>query len=584
MSFKLTGRWYLVLALIAGLSACGGDDGDDGVMGPQGDPGVDGLAGIDGTDGTDGADGSDGISATLLELSPLASYETGLFDESAAEIVVHDPANQRLFVVNAADVTVDVLDVQDPSTPNLLDTIDANAEGASANSVAVHGNLVAVAIEADPATDPGKVVFYNATDLSKVGEVVVGALPDMLVFTADGSKVLVANEGEPSEDYAIDPEGSVSVIDLSSGVASASVSTAEFTAYNGMESSLRNQGVRIFGPGASAAQDFEPEYIALSVDGNSAWVSMQENNAVAVLDIDSASITDILPLGFKDHRIIGNELDASNRDLNEIDNDGRINIRNWPVFGMYQPDAIASYEYNGNTYYITANEGDSRDYDGFSEEFRVKDLTLAAGAFPAGIQDDHELGRLNITSTLGVSNGCDPSDPATDVEADCEYDSLYSYGARSFSIWDADGNRLFDSGSEFERITAQQIPDNFNGNNDENSFDNRSDDKGPEPEAVTVGRINGNTFAFIGLERVGGIMVYNVTNPQNPSFVQYINNRDFSTTQVELEAGMAGDLGPEGLAFIAAEHSPTGEHLLAVGNEVSGSTTLYRIDVIELSE
>lgn len=319
----------------------------------------------------------------------------------------------------------------------------------------------------------------------------------------------------------------------------------------------------------------------MSVDNTTAWVALQENNAVAELDIEAGEITRILPLGFKEHSVIGNELDASNEDLNAL-GDSRINIRNWPVKGMYQPDAITSYGFNGKTYYITANEGDSRDYDGFSEEFRIKDLMLAADVFADDIQNDENLGRLNVTSTLGVSNGCDPSDPMTDVEAACEYSELYSYGARSFSIWTADGTQVFDSGSEFERITARVIPDNFNSNNDENAFDNRSDDKGPEPEAVVTGEINGQTFAFIGLERVGGLMVYNVTNPQNPVFVQYLNNRDFSATQMELEAGMAGDLGPEGLAFISADNSPTGSPMLAVGNEVSGTTTLYGIDVIEL--
>ncbi|GGC63249.1 choice-of-anchor I family protein [Marinobacter halophilus] len=545
-----------ILASTLGLTACDGDDGDNGVA---------------------------GTSQTTIELNVLGTYASGIFDQSAAEIVAHDPANQRLFVINAKDASVDVLDIQDPTQPVKMATIDATKEGATANGVAVYGNLVAVAIEAEVKQDNGKVVFYNTGDLGKVGEVEVGALPDMVTFTRDGRKVLVANEGEPSDDYTVDPEGSVSIIDLSAGVAGATVTTADFRAFNGQEDELRAAGVRIFGPGASAAQDFEPEYIAVSIDNTKAWVALQENNAVAVLDIEAGVIARILPLGFKDHSILGNELDASNRDLNEIDNDGRINIRNWPVKGMYQPDAITSYGFNGKTYYITANEGDARDYGGFSEEFRVKDLKLAPGAFPEGIGNDENLGRLKVTSTLGVSNGCDPSNPATNVEVDCEYSELYSYGARSFSIWSEDGALLFDSGSEFERITARMIPANFNGNNDENSFDNRSDDKGPEPEGVVTGEINGQTFAFIGLERVGGIMVYNVTNPQNAVFVQYLNNRNFSATQDELEAGMAGDLGPEGLAFIAAEDSPNGEPMLAVGNEVSGTTTLYGIDVIELT-
>ncbi|WP_372999064.1 choice-of-anchor I family protein [Marinobacter sp.] len=553
-----------------------------------------GLAGCDGDDGNDGAPGT---SQTLIEMNVLGSYSSGTFDESAAEIVAHDPANQRLFVINSNDSTVDVLDINDPSLPVKLGTIDATAEGAAANSVAVYGDLVAVAIEAENKQANGKVVFYNSTDLNKAGEVEVGALPDMVTFTRDGQKVLVANEGEPSDDYTVDPEGSVSIIDLSNGVASATVTTAGFTGFNADQADLEAAGLRVFGPGATLAQDLEPEYIAVSIDNTKAWVALQENNAVAELDIEAGEITAIVPLGFKDHSIIGNELDASNRDSG-------INIRNWPVKGMYMPDAITSYGYNGKTYYITANEGDARDYDGWTEEFRMGDLPLEPGSDLAGIanlKDDANLGRLKTTSTMGISNGCNPSQLPADlgdlngdgnvdvddiefyVKNNCEYDTLYSYGARSFSIWSEDGKRVFDSGSEFERITASLIPDNFNGNNDENSFDNRSDDKGPEPEAVTVGEINGQTFAFIGLERVGGIMVYNVTNPQNAQFVQYLNNRDFSVSQDDLEAGMAGDLGPEGLAFIAAEDSPNGKPMLAVGNEVSGTTTFYGIDVIELT-
>ena len=565
MTFQKSLLTAAILASTLGLTACDGDDGDDGNA------------------------GSPGTSQTLIELNTLGTYASGAFDEGAAEIVAHDPANQRLFVINANDSTVDVLDIQDPEMPVKLGTIDATAEGASANSVAVYGDLVAVAIEADVKQDNGKVVFYNSTDLNKVGEVEAGALPDMLTFTRNGQKLLVANEGEPSDDYSVDPEGSVSIVDLSNGVASATVTTAGFSSFNGQQAELMEQGLRVFGPGATLAQDLEPEYIAIAIDGETAWVAMQEANAVAELDIATGEMTAIVPLGFKDHSIIGNELDASN-------DDSGINIRNWPVKGIYHPDAITSYGFNGKTYYITANEGDSRDYDGFSEEFRVADLTLDATAFPnaAELQEDANLGRLNVTSTLGFGNSCAPSDPAnvtlvggeydrSYVENNCVYSELYAYGARSFSIWSETGERVFDSGSEFERITASLIPDNFNSNNDENAFDNRSDDKGPEPEAVTVGTINGQTFAFIGLERVGGIMVYNVTNPQNPEFVQYLNNRDFSASQTDLESGMAGDLGPEGLAFIAADDSPNGKPMLAVGNEVSGTTTLYGIDVIALA-
>lgn len=509
--------------------------------------------------------------AAPIKLTEIGRYRTDVFDRSAAEIVAYDAQNKRIFVINSADVSVDVLDIQIPSRPVKIGTINASAEGGAANSVAVRDGVVAVAIENNIKTENGKVVFYNAVDLGKLGEVEVGALPDMLTFTPDGRKVLVANEGEPNDDYTIDPEGSVSIIDVSSGISAATVTHADFSAFNGQEATLREQGVRIFGPNASAAQDFEPEYIAVAVDGRTAWVALQENNAIAELDVVTGTIRAVRPLGFKDHSRPRNALDASNRD-------GGINIRTWPVLGMYMPDAIASYGVRGKTYYLTANEGDSRDYDGWSEEFRLKDLTLADGVFDAGIQDDANLGRLKVTSTMGVSNGCNPSDIATDVKTDCVYDTIYAYGGRSFSIWSADGKQTYDSGSEFERITAQLIPGNFNSNNDENAFDNRSDDKGPEPEGIAVGKIGKRTYAFIGLERVGGIMVYDISNPYKAKFTQYITNRDFSVSQSELEQGNAGDLGPEGLSFIAGEQSPTGQPLLVVGNEVSGSTTLYAIE------
>ena len=547
MDLKHTFSVLALAASITTLSACGGDDG------------------------------SDGTSAVLLQLKVAGTYTppgnpADFFDEAAAEIVAYDARQSRLFVVNANDVTVDVLDMSNPAVPSLMTTIDATAEGGVANSVAVSGSLVAVAIEASTKTDPGKVVFYNSTSFAKVGEATVGALPDMVTFTPDGSKVLVANEGEPNDDYSVDPEGSVSIIDISNGIANLTVSTASFTSFNAQGPSLIASGVRIFGPGATVAQDLEPEYIAVSEDGSTAWAALQENNAIAIIDIDDAVVEAIVPLGFKDHRIFGNELDASNRD-------DSINIRNWPVFGMYQPDTIASYTFNGETYIVTANEGDARDYDTWSEEIRVKDMILTGDIDDADIQADEDLGRLNVTSTLGVSNGCDPSLLITDPEVDCEYDALYAYGARSFSIRAADGTLVFDSGNDFERITAARNPTFFNSNNDENDFDSRSDDKGPEPEGLTLGKINGQTFAFIGLERVGGIMVNNTRNPEAPQCVQYINNRDFSG---DPELGTSGDLAPEGLAFVNAKQSPSGKPLLIVGNEVSGTTTVYEIDVIEL--
>jgi hypothetical protein len=336
--------------------------------------------------------------------------------------------------------------------------------------------------------------------------------------------------------------------------------------------------VRVFGPNASVAQDLEPEYIA--VHGNTAYVTLQEANAIAVIDIREASVRKIVALGFKNHSLPGNELDAS-------DDDDTIRIANWPVFGMYQPDAVAAFSVGGKKYLITANEGDARDYDAFAEEDRVSDLTLDPEAFPdaSTLADDANLGRLTVTNTLG------------DTDGDDDFDQLYAFGARSFSIWNAASlTRVFDSGSELEHTLANLLPADFNSNHEENdSFDNRSDNKGPEPEGVTVGWVGDRPYAFIGLERIGGIIVYDLSEPEAPLFVDYVNNRRFRDHKGEPIATCAEfdppesddiddcvrpnpaarDLGPEGIKFVPALQSPTRKPLVIVGNEVSGTTTVY---------
>jgi hypothetical protein len=247
----------------------------------------------------------------------------------------------------------------------------------------------------------------------------------------------------------------------------------------------------------------------------------------------------------------GNTLDASDRD------DG-INLRNWPVLGMYMPDGVAAFTAGGQTYYVTANEGDARD-----EDTRAGDLSLDPAAFPDSVLlSPAQLGRLNVSGIDG------------DPDGDGDYDQLYAYGARSLSIWDGYGNQVYDSGDELEQLTAAEHPDFFNATNDENNFDNRSDDKGPEPEGVAVGTIGGRTYAFVGLERIGGFVAYDVTVPGKAELAAYANPRNFAG---DPEAGTAGDLGPEGILFIDAQDSPTGTPLVVVANEISGTTSIYGV-------
>ncbi len=956
-----------------------------------------------------------------MKLTYQSTYSTNIFKNGAAEIAAFDKATARLFFTNADANTITIVDISDPKNPVFFKDLALSTFGGSVNSVAVSDGIVAVALEADPKQNPGAVVFFD-TDGNYLNDVAVGALPDMVVFTNDGSKVLTANEGEPDDDYLVDPEGSVSIIDISEGVASASVTNVTFTNYNDKKASLQNKGIRIFGPNATVAQDLEPEYITVTPDDSRAYVSLQENNGLAVIDLNSNELVDILPLGVKDHmsgspslrefhlnelvdlpalgvpvidtvaqdtvflsgfsglyfdakesteskyvfyaipdrgpneaavnksnvlapaapdlgaltdlrpftlpnyqariakfevdiangtvsladqiflnrvegqnmrpisgkgnvigfdetpvriakvfddtttnffgvdyvdtttfigyrelildpyggdfegilrdesgnfwmcdeyrpaiyqfasdgmlinrfvpegtadltipvlgfsfgagfygqevlpsvynsrranrgfeaiaydedakiiyafiqspvetpgsaevrnnsdviRIlgmstvdnsvvaeyvyllernrdggIGNRVDkigdatyigngkfliierdssqpgedtgqkyvfeiditnatnlrqdanlttlankssstgvddktlemmtaddlaaaglrpafkrkivnlptlgyqpsdkaegiallpdgsiavlndndfglagagvsdvsslgiisfGTNYSLDASNTDEAVNINNHPVLGMYQPDAITSYNIGGQNYIFSANEGDSRDYDGFSEEERIKDFSLDAGQFasPTSLLEDNALGRLKTTSANG------------DLDGDKDFDRLFSYGARSFSIWDEVGNLVYDSGNDFETITSQYEGGKyFNSNNDDNdSFDSRSDDKGPEPEAIELGRIGEDIYAFIGLERMGGIMVYNVNDPKKPQYVSYINNRDFS---FEANTAEAGDLGVEDIVFINLDDSPVTVPLVVTANEVSGTISIFSI-------
>ncbi len=508
--------------------------------------------------------------ASAQFMTPIGSYGAGVFDDSAAEIPAYDPVSQRLFVVNAT-VGVDVLDLSDPTMPTKVTTIAAPG----ANSVDVSNGVLAIAQAAAVETDPGGVLFYDAAGNfgDTLATATVGALPDMLTFTPDGTRLLVANEGEPG---AVDPEGSVSIIDLNLAAGptlTPIVSTVGFGSFTFANTpttrtpgSDPGQSVRIDPAAASLAADVEPEYIAVAPDGTKAFVTLQEANTVAVVDLTSNTVASLLPLGLIDHTLPNQGLDAS-------DLDAGVNIANWPVFGMFMPDAIASYEANGNTYFVTANEGDDR-----GEDERIANLTLEPGVFPANIQDDDQLGRLGVSTWDG------------DPDGDGDYDALYSYGTRSFTIFDEAGQIVFDSGDTLEQVTAATPGVVFNATNDENdSFESRSDNKGPEPEAIEIAELGGVTYAFVGLERVGGVAVFDITDPANSTFVDYVNPRDFGVSDTLLEAAVVAaagtitsdlgslDLGPEGLLFIDALDSPNGLPLLVVANEVSGTTTIYQV-------
>lgn len=919
-------------------------------------------------------------------LQHIASYETN--EEGSAETVAYDIANQQAFFTNSATNSFTIVDISTPVNPTLVTTVDLSTYGAGPNSIAIYGDIVAVAVEADPKQNPGKVVFFDL-DGGYQNQVTAGSLPDMLTFTPDGMKVLVANEGEPSDDYTNDPEGTVTVVDLSGGVMAASVTTINFNGYNDKKASLQNKGIRIFGNNGAAtvSEDLEPEFITVLEDGSKAYVNCQENNALVVVNLLDNSILDILPLGYKNHllgipsvtsyvvnelvanwpelgtpvydggqpavslggfsglfydavnstatdyvfyavpdrgpngstvakadvtpspsqnlrpfklpnyqgriakftlnkttgdvtlddqimltrkdgttpitgkgnipgfdevpvtftdgataytnadyiyesseeyhelpydayggdfegvlidkdgnfwmcdeyrpamykfdttgklieryvpsgtsllgttqqavgtygaetlpavyskrranrgfeaiaydevnhviyafiqsplynpssvtknnsdvirilavnadtgapvgeyvyvlernkdagyassrvdkigdavyagngkflvierdsegpmvafgkkyifeidinfatNILGNglyngkELEelsadeivsegiqiahktkvlnlpsigyqgsdkaegiallpnneiaiindndfglagagitdnsvlgiiafANNYGFDASNKDDAINITPHPTLGMFMPDAISSYSADGVNYIVTANEGDSRDYDGYSEEERVKSLSLNASYYPnaSALQENTNLGRLKTTTATG------------DYNNDGKIEQIYSYGTRSFSIFDEYGNLVFDSADEFGQKIALEEPLLFN--EDEGGLDDRSDDKGGEPEAVAIGIINGKTFAFIALERQSSILMYDITDPNHVEFITYYK-----------ENRMSGDVAPEIIKFVSESDSPNSKNLLLVGYEVSGSMAVIQIDDTVLS-
>ena len=511
-----------------------------------------------------------------LRLSLLGSYQNGVaFNGSmqinSAEIVAHDPSTQRLYVANSVGAKLDILNFATPGMLTAVASVSVAPYG-NINSVAVRQGLVALAIEDGTLPqNPGKVVFMDQNGVF-VKQVTVGSLPDMITFSPDGRYVLTANEGEPNAAYTNDPNGSVSIIDLSSGIANltqANVTTLDFTAFNGQAAALRTAGIRIFGGPAgtpsTVAQDLEPEYVTISPDSRTAYVGLQENNALATIDLATLSISSLRSVGYQDHSLAGFGFDASDQAADVL-------LANWPVRGMRQPDAISSFELparlGGGRFIVTANEGDAREYAGFTETARLGDASyvLDPTAFPqaALLKNNNALGRLNVTKSTG------------DTDGDGDIDQIHAFGGRSFSILNAStGATVYDSGNLLERLTSTDtgFGSIFNASNTTGvpTRKNRSDDKGPEPEGLAIGTIRDTTYAFVSMERVGGVAVFNVNDPANPRLVDYLNNRS-------LTAG-TGDLGPEGTVFVAAADSPTGQPLLILANEVSSTVAVYGIQL-----
>ena len=540
---------------------------------------------------------------TTLDLIPLGTY-SGQGGLQASEIVAFDATSKQIYVNNGALNRIDIVDVATPATPTLVRSVDMTVYGRGVQSVTVGDGIVAAAVDVAPVVSGdgrqtasnGLIVLMNTAG-RVLRTVAVGTLPDHVSFTPDKKTILVAGEGEPicslengntsaleAKDPTLvsDANGTVSLIDVSNGAASATVTTLDFSAFN--KTDLLAENVRVFFPGSTAAQDLEPEYITTNAAGTRAYVTLQEANAIAIVDLVNKTILDVAPLGYKDWGAAGLLIDTSDKD-----GSGDTAMRNLqsysgvPLKGMYMPDTIASMQKGGETFLLTANEGDDREYTCFAEKVRAGDATLnnnwTNGTVSSSLKVNGKLARLNTTNAF-------PTKAA--------FDAIYTYGGRSFSIRNASGELIWDSGSEIEEIVARDYPLAFNSDSldtlataqlmvagQASRIDTRSDDKGPEPEALAVGTIGAQTFAFVGLERMGGILVYDVSNPAAPSFIRYKNAalEGLALTPANNTTPGSYDVSPEGMVFVPAAQSPNNKPMLIVANELSGTTTMYEVRV-----
>lgn len=526
---------------------------------------------------------------TTLESTPQATL-VGRYAQNVgagvSEIVAYHAESQSVFItvdststpasfqrISLRNMSSNAL--ANPTTANNLVggavtavSANVNDNGFTAGGVqtlAISGNLLAIAVQAAPKTANGVVAFYrldaqgNATYIKKV---TVGSLPDGMAFTPDGSKLVVANEGELSATFStdgIDPVGSISIIAMANGTPADTATTLDFSDFNAGASRASElpADVRIGRAGASVAQDMEPEYVSISSDNTKAYVTLQENNAVAVVNLATNRIERIFAMGYKNHGLASNALAASDK----VSATAPFTLKPYAnLFGINMPDGIATFSVNGTSYFITANEGDDRDDflpSGQKETQRVghSSVALNSTAFPsaANLKTETELGRLTVFTTMGRNSNN-------------EFEKLYTLGGRSFSIYNATtGAQVFDSANDIEQRAYSNLPlallakDQVLG---------RLDNKGPEPESVVVGQVKGKTYTFVALERTSAILMYDLSNPAAPKFIQWLQN----TTDMA-----NGDISPEGMSFVPASQSPTGNALLIAGYEVTGTLAVWEI-------
>ena len=528
--------------------------------------------------------------SATLNLTQIARYSAGQYnvDGGVMEIVTYNSDTGYAYAINGqsgklaaiplsgltAGVHVEELPGTDIDVKALVEAEDSSFQYGDMTSVAISpdNSTLAAALQAEGHNDPGRVGLFTCGEdgsLTLQGLVETGGQPDMVTF-ADNATVLTADEGEPREGYGentVDPKGSVTVVDVEKGEST----VVDFSAFDSQRDALAASGV-VLKKDTAPSVDLEPEYIAVA-EGK-AYVTLQENNAIAVLDIASKTFEGVYPIGFEDYSKTPIDIDKKDDAYAPKTYEGLLGIR--------MPDAIAAYIVGGETYLVTANEGDAREWgDEDAGTFYLNEEEVDFGDEGAASPTGTITGESDLTGKVVFfkSEDFDGLDGTKD----------YLFGGRTFTIFQVTEEGLeevFTSGGDFESLTAKYVPDYYNTSNDNAVLDDRSGKKGPEPESVTLGTVDGKTYAFVALERTGGIMVYDVSDPESAAFVNYVNTRDFDVIvegSEQYEDGeldkwvTGGDVAPEGLLFLDEEKSPNGEPLLLAACEVSGTVAVYQL-------
>ncbi len=517
-----------------------------------------------------------------VKVTEIASISSG-DGEGSSEIAAFHASSKRIFATNGVKNAIDIFDISDVANPKKVGSVSLTPYGNDVTSVAAGRDVVVAVVPVTetfsasgvPTTSNGKMVVFDTNGKVLSSPDILGVLPDSVTFAPNGTTALVAIEAQPvcakdnlataekeNLDYtkASDPVGGVSVVDLSNPAAPV-IRFAGFDQFTVEQ--MRAKGIALSSVVNNVSKDFEPEFVT-ATDNNYAYVTIQEANAIGKLNIKSATFEEIT-------RAFESRVDKVARDTSDKDSGaGPRTYRN--VVGASQPDAIAGFQWGAGHYFLTANEGDAREYTCLNDDLRAAALKVDTRRFPEWSTwlGTAALGRAKINPNIG------------DVDGDGDIDTIHLRGSNSMTMY-RNGLVIWDSGSLLDQIQTQAFGvANINGSHSYSSDkstmnyvgQDRSDDKGAEPEGVALGMVGDRRIAILGLERMTALAIFDITQPRMPVFQEWLQ-------MLPTKATPAKDVkywSPEGIVFVPADKSPSGKALIITSYELSGSLSIHEIE------